>query len=311
MVYSQIRCISIFSEVELPFDLYIYLAEKYIHYIRKGSVIENNRLTRLVGDGLVYFYIKRDEEENYHQFLASIISKTSFDKTKAQKGLMGDIGAKSTSYLIEDASSEKSYQSTLKASLIMDKLLKGNDQLLRSLMDNNQLENSNLIERMQLHLSNTVSLCLKFSDFLQESIDIESLAMAAFYHDIAFTVFPKDKIHLFFTEIDQMSVDDLKLYKSHPKLAAEILQDKDYASKKVLELIISHEEKVSGEGFPNKLTNLSLEQEILSLCAFYDREITCLNKDRKLVQEDLLLNQVGNYNLSLLKKYQAFLKEYL
>jgi HD-GYP domain-containing protein (c-di-GMP phosphodiesterase class II) len=108
-----------------------------------------------------------------------------------------------------------------------------------------------------------------------------------------------------------MSATELTIYKTHPQKSVETLQDKDFADKEVLDLIMSHEEKVSGQGFPRKLTKLTLVQEVLSLCAFYDREITCLGKKNEAVLEDLMLEQVGNYNLDLLKKFKSFLKAYL
>jgi hypothetical protein len=56
---------------------------------------------------------------------------------------------------------------------------------------------------------------------------------------------------------------------------------------------------------------LSPAQEVLSLCAFYDREVSCLGKDPAEVYNSLMIDQVGNYNLELLKSFKKFLKSYL
>jgi len=106
-----------------------------------------------------------------------------------------------------------------------------------------------------------------------------------------------------------MEVSDLTRYKEHPKIGGEILQDKEFASAEVIGLILAHEEKRSGNGFPNKLNTLTPEQEVLSICALYDREITCLKKTRDDVLEDFSMNQIGNYDLSIIKKFKSFVKK--
>ena len=104
---------------------------------------------------------------------------------------------------------------------------------------------------------------------------------------------------------------ELTAYKTHPGKSVEALQDKSFAEKDVLELILTHEENISGQGFPNGLTKLNPAQEVLSLCAFYDREVTCLGKDPEEVYNSLMIDQLGNYHLDLLKKFKSFIKNFL
>ena len=108
-----------------------------------------------------------------------------------------------------------------------------------------------------------------------------------------------------------MTAKELTAYKTHPAKSVEALQDKSFAEKDVLELIMTHEENISGQGFPSGLTKLTQAQELLSLCAFYDREVTCLGKDPLEVYNSVMIDQLGNYNLDLLKRFKSFIKNFL
>ena len=49
----------------------------------------------------------------------------------------------------------------------------------------------------------------------------------------------------------------------------------------VLSIVHTHEEKLSGMGFPRGVKKLSPAEEIVSLCSSYDRLVTCLDGDPK------------------------------
>jgi HD-GYP domain-containing protein (c-di-GMP phosphodiesterase class II) len=185
------------------------------------------------------------------------------------------------------------------------------DELLRGIFDHKIDEESKSNDAlMQRHSVNTSSLCISFAEYLKlDKSLVEFLGVAGLFHDIAYSQYDEQKKALFFKPMKEMEAAELTEYKEHPKVGSVILQDKDFASKEVIDLVLSHEEKKNGNGFPNKLTQLTPAQEVMSICAFYDREVTCLGKTRAEVLDDFNMNQLGNYELDIMKKFKAFVKK--
>ena len=131
--------------------------------------------------------------------------------------------------------------------------------------------------------------------------------MAGLMHDMAFMKMPEHVRPLFFKDVKEMSGQEIAEYKHHPTKGVELLSDKPFANKLLVDLIATHEEKISGEGFPEKLTKLTTLQEVHSLCCYFDRRVNCLEEDKSTVIEDIMVSEIGNYNMDLLKKFKSFL----
>jgi hypothetical protein len=88
-----------------------------------------------------------------------------------------------------------------------------------------------------------------------------------------------------------------------------VLQDKEYASREVLDLIKQHEEKKSGDGFPEGMSKISLEQQSFNLCCHYSRQVICLKIPPAEVMKNLMLNDIGNYELKTLNLFKEMLQK--
>jgi HD-GYP domain-containing protein (c-di-GMP phosphodiesterase class II) len=311
MSFISIRLSTIKPGLTVPFDVYIRLSEKHVHYLRQGDDFDQNRLDSLKSRGLKKFHIKEEDELNYQGFLSKQLENIHLDTQEVKVSLALDVTENSASMVMVNPTTEKSYNMAKFSSDIVKKVMSDNDQILREIVSHGRNTNSDLVTRIQGHLVNTASIAIKFSESLNSNINSTSLGIAAFYHDVSFSQFSAEDQKLFFQEIKTMPAKDLTTYKTHPEKSVIALQDKPFADKDVLELIMTHEEKISGQGFPRKLVKLTQAQEVLSLCAFYDREVSCLGKDPAEVYNSMMVEQVGNYNLELLKKFKNFLKTYL
>ena len=100
----------------------------------------------------------------------------------------------------------------------------------------------------------------------------------------------------------------MKAYKQHPQLSCDILNGKDYINPRILELVKTHEERKSGGGFPEGTTKLDSSQSIIAICDFYDRLITCYGMEHKAAIEELVINQVGNFDLELIQQLKKVIK---
>jgi hypothetical protein len=206
MSFISIRLSTVKPGLIVPFDVYLKVADNYVHYLHKDDDFDQARLDALRMRGVKKFHINEEDELNYQAFLDQLLINVHLASDEVKTSIALDVTENSTQEMIKNPSTEKSYNMVRSSSEIVQKVLADND---------------------------------------------------------------------------------------------------------VIDLIMAHEEKISGQGFPNKRTKLTTAQEVLSLCAFYDREVTCLGKDHKIVSNNLMIDQVGNYNLELLKQFKSFLKSYL
>ncbi len=314
MGYLPIRVSTIKSEIELGFDVYVQLPHKVLLYARGADDIEAHRIKYLKTKKVRKLYINDNEEEKYQNYIDRCLNATMSDDTvslEEKSSLVVGAGEATAERIYEDPHSKKSYDAAQNTATNLINVLAQNDELLKGIFDH-KLDDSDRNDDavMQKHALNTSSLCISFAEFMGlEKSSVELLGVAGLFHDVAYSQFPADQKYLFLKEMSEMEANELTTYKEHPKMGGEILQDKEFANKTVIELILAHEEKRGGNGFPNKLSNLTPEQEVLSICAFYDREVTCLGKTRESVLEDFNVNQLGNYDLEVMKKFKSFVKK--
>ena len=311
MSFLSIRFSTIRPELIIPFNIFILVGGKYICCLKGGDDFDQQRLDTLRERGLRKVYINEEDELIYQVFLNGILDGVHLQSDHIKTSLTLEATADTAIALLSNPASERSYLMAQSSSMIVQKVLLDNDAVLREVVAHGRSLNTNVTDRMHIHMVNTVSIAIKFAETLNSGIDLNSLGVAAYYHDVSFTQYSSEDQKLFFKEVKQMSARELTIYKTHPGKSIEALQDKAFAEKDVLDLIMTHEENISGQGFPQGLTKLNQSQEVLSLCAFYDREVTCLGKDPADVYNSIMIDQMGNYNLELLKSFRKFLNNYL
>jgi len=292
----------------IPFDLFIRVGSSHLHYLRAGDDLDQDRFDSMIKKGAKRLFIEAEHENLYHEYLEQQLAKINPDPIAAKTSLAKETSDQSAEAVVLNPTLSKSYQLAQSSTEILKRVLTGNSEILKELVLQEKFANATLTQKMKRHMINTASIAIKFAQHFSADIDLDKLGVAAFYHDVSFTQFsPMDQL-LFFKELSSMSAEQLTTYKAHPQKSAMILQDKGFADRGVIDLIMTHEEKISGDGFPGKITKLTLAQQVLSLTAFYDREVTCLEKEPKSVQADLMVSQLGNYELNLLKSFATFVK---
>lgn len=314
MGYLPIRLSTLKSEIKLGFNVYVQLPHKILLYARGNDDIEFHRIGYLKKKKVRKLYINDSEEFKYQDYIDRCLNAAMSDDSvslEEKADLVVGASEATAERIYEDPHSKKSYDAAQNTATNLINVLGKSDEILRGIFDHKGEGESTDDYKMQKHAVNTSSLCISFAEYLKlDKAIVEFLGVAGLFHDVAYSTY-EDEAHkkLFFKEVKEMSAPELTVYKEHPKKGGEILQDKDFASPEVIDLIMAHEEKRGGNGFPNKLANLSPGQEVLSICAFYDRETTCLGKSRDAVLEDFNVNQLGNYDLEIMKKFKAFVKK--
>ncbi len=314
MGYLPIRVSTLKSGIQLGFNVYVQLPHKILLYARDVDDIEATRIKYLKGKKVRKLFINELDEERYQEYidrcLDSVMNDDSISVDEKADLVVGS-GEATAEKIYEDPHSKKSYDTAQSTASSLINVLAQNDELLKGIFDKTLEEGADTLEaRMQKHAVNTSSICISFGEYLGlKKESIEFLGLAGLFHDVGFSEYNDQEKQLFFKEMGEMSASELTRYKEHPKIGAEILQDKDFAHPAVIDLILSHEEKRGGNGFPNGLKNLTKEQEIISIGAFYDRNVTCLKKTRAEVLDDFKINQLGNYDLDMINKFKSFVKK--
>jgi putative nucleotidyltransferase with HDIG domain len=309
MNYVPIRLSTLRPKYDFDFNIYVSLSDKYVLYVKEGDDISGDRLQKLKEKKVRQLFIEDACEEKYQNFLDASLkgiadddSLSDDDKAEVAQG----VASSAVEDMQENPQSEQAYHNAQTAAEGLVDVIAKNPTMLKTLFEKVRDSNS---EPMTKHSVNVAFLALSLGEMCGlEFLKAKTLGLAGLLHDIGRAQMPEDAQALFLKPYEEFSQDDWKIYKEHPTIGANMLQDKNYATQEVLDLIATHEEKSSGEGFPNKLQKLSLEQEILSLTACYDRMVTILGWDYKDALEEIQVNQLGNYDLELIQKFKKLLK---
>lgn len=314
MGYLPVRVSTLKASIELGFDLYLQLPHKTIKYISSQYDIESDQIANLKSKKVRKLFIDDTEEVKYQEYIDRCLDATMNDDSLSvtdKANVVVGAGEASAERIMADPHSQKSYNSAQSTANKLIDVLGKNDEILKGIFDHKLDEESDTQEaRMHKHAVNVSSMCISFGEYLKLPKEIiEALGVAGLFHDVAFGQVEDNIKALFFKPLENMEASEMTAYKEHPKIGGEILQDKEFASPDVINLILTHEERQGGSGFPNKIPKLELHQEVLALACFYDQQVTCFGLDRNEVLKELAISQLGNFELNTINKFKEFLNK--
>lgn len=309
MDFVPVRLSTLRANIRLGFDLYLKFSHKYLLYVNNQDVIDIGRYSSLKEKKLKRLFIDSLDEKKYQEFLDKSLDdamdSSSNMNAKDRAGVVSGVSSDAVNEMRNNPQSPEAYRKTQKAANGLINVVMGNPDVLKVLFAM-ESEGDDIMVRSAV---NTSSLSVRLGQIMglpKEKIEV--IGMAGLLRDICASKMDEKVQKLFTTPYDQFTDDDWKIYRQHPVQSAELLQEKDYVTKEILNAIASHEEKNSGEGFPNKLTNLSKELEILSICTTFDRQVTCLGMSAKDVMKNMAIDELGNFDLELINMLKKVLK---
>jgi HD-GYP domain-containing protein (c-di-GMP phosphodiesterase class II) len=307
MDFTPLRISTVKPLRNLTFDLYIYYKDQYLCYAKRDEKFSEEKFQKLKGQKIAKFFITESDEVNYQKFLDALLAETLKDPNinSDEKVAMVE-GAASTAIerMQQNPGSENAYRMTETAAKSLRQVIKNNPDALKKIFGKKVEKNETIIK----HSLNVCALSVKLAEMMKCSEqELDDLGTAALIHDIGITQMNKDDIQLFYKPKKLLSNDDKRVYYLHTKDAKTLLQEKPYVNSAILELVINHEEVLSGSG-PNKKKKLSLLEEILSMVNNYDKRI--INNKSTPIQtlKDMMIDEMGNYNLDLLNSFKKVLQ---
>jgi HD-GYP domain-containing protein (c-di-GMP phosphodiesterase class II) len=193
---------------------------------------------------------------------------------------------------------------TNKAAKSLRQVVEQNPEALKKIFGKKASEADLIIK----HSLNVSALSLKLGQKMKlNELQLDNLATAGLIHDVGITRLNKQDQELFKKEKDKYTGDDKRIYGLHVKDAVAALKDKPWVNEEVMELVVNHEEVLSGLG-PNKKKNLSPSEMILSLVNTYDKYVLTKECSPNDAIKDITINELGNYELDLINKFKEVLK---
>ncbi len=307
MDFTPLRITTVKPQRNLTFDLYIFFKEQYLCYAKRGSSLTDDKYQKLKGQKIATFFITESDETNYQKFLDDLLSETlkSSNVNVEEKVTMVEGAASSAvERMQKNPGSESAYRATESAAKSLRDVIKNNPEALKKIFGKKVEKSEDIIK----HSLNVCALSVKIAENCRcTEEEMNDIGTAALIHDIAVTQLGKNDIQLFYKPKKALTNDDKRIYFLHCKDALNLLQDKPYVNKNILELVLNHEETLSGSG-PNKKRKLTKLEEILSMVNNYDKRIITNKSNPLQTLKDMMIDEIGNYSLEMLNELKKVLQ---
>jgi len=307
MEFTPLRITTIKPNRSLTFDLFIFFKEQYLCYSKRGEQLSEEKYQKLKTQKIAKFFITEKDEVNYQNFLDNLLAETlnNSEITVDEKVTMVE-GTASTAMerMASDPKSETAYRMTESAAKSLRQVVLGNPDALKKIFGRKVEKNEEIIK----HSLNVCALSVKLGEILRFSDqELDDLGTAALIHDIGLTQMNKEDLELFYKPKKALTHDDKRIYYLHCKDAISLLEDRKYINAQIMELVLNHEEVLSGSG-PNKKKKLSLPEEVLSLVNNYDKRVLTTKLPPAQVIKEMMIDELGNYDLELINKFKKVLQ---
>jgi putative nucleotidyltransferase with HDIG domain len=273
------------ADTVLDFDTFIYLPanNKHIRYSSSGSVIDEERMSKLKRHQMSSLFVSPEEITKVYSYTAKVLRNLGSNATMSEtersqrlhsavrdlvSGLFSDAatGMDGCRGIIEDCQGiVKSYISVGSKSQWYDKVL------LLSGGENGTYS----------HAANVAAYAALFAMGVGLK-SVEEIAIAGLLHDIGLAKVPVE-IHK--KSLSEMTPSEKEIYEKHPEFAIEIIKERKIIIPELShKIIIQHHETFNGTGFPKGIRGGRFCEEAQVL-AFADRfdELTAMipGKPRK------------------------------
>lgn len=308
MKYIPLQITTISPTKTITFDLYIYFKETYLKYQGAGTLITDEKLEKLTKQKVAKFYIDENDTKKYQDYIQDLMTEKleDFDLPLEEKVTVVE-GACITAIeqSFQSPENEKNYEMTELAAAKLKKVLSTGPDALKEFFDKKTVDTDLIIS----HSMNVATLATRLAIRVGcGDKEISNIATASLLHDVGITRLNKQDQELFKKEKESMSDDENRVYGLHVKDAISALKDRPWIKQGVLELIINHEEVLTGTG-PNKLKKISLPIMVISLVNTYDKLVTISQMSPRAALMELTIKHIDHYDHDLINKFKDILIE--
>ncbi len=246
----------------IPFDLFVAIGDRYVHYLRAGDRLEAEKITSFEKKAPESFYILAAERANYQKFVRSGLMSNELN-TK-QKALMM---RESTMVLVEELFERPDIENALQdARQVVEDFV--------AFMDSDHNAMANLIG-LSSHDFYTYNHSLDVSIYslgLGQAVgfrgaDLKELGLGGLFHDIGKRYIPLDII----CKNGPLTDDEWTEMQKHPQYGLIILTEHE-STENIKACAFEHHESMKGNGYPQGLsaTQIHPMARVVAVADTYD-----------------------------------------
>ncbi len=292
--YLEIRTATLRPQSTLGFDVYLSIAGKFILYFKNTDMISVDQYEKFYRKNVRKVYIKPDHRLAYEKYLdasANAALKNGDMPMEEKSNIIGGLSKGAVEDMFENPGEKENYKRTNKAANNHVELLLKHPQALEHLLKAAQKDKS-----IYQHSVNVATIAIGLSAaFGADSEVCQVVGIGGLLHDIGKDPEISDSV-----PIDQMAPEIKEKYIQHPRAGADMLKGKDYVSKDVLDIILLHEERIDGKGFPSGIQKIDQIFQVVGLANLYDRQVTYLNKSPKEAYEYIIKMETPPYDADMI-----------
>jgi len=238
------------------FDYYIRLKEnKFVKIVKRGENIEPARVDKYMNDGVEHFYFLTKERRNYINYMNEVM-KASISSSSAKSDVIV-----SQMKNVSEKFMEEIHTRGLRPDLIeesktisenMYNFLRSRDSL-RDIMAQFEEFHPEKFSHSFLTSFFAAVICKNLKWVGPRTL--ESVALGSCLHDIGLIKLPasiRDK------DPSALTTKELEIYKTHPRLGADMLGALPDMNPQVVQIVYQHHERCDGAGYPNQLTGIKI-----------------------------------------------------
>lgn len=304
--FSAIGIDEFYSSKNVLFDIYIKLGtNRYLKILHTGDTFSRERIDKYKNEKKVtHLYISTDDRKKFIHWNNFVAEKTIANSNVDAQRKIDLLTTVSEKYI------EEIYSEGLKPQMVEQgkalcnstfQLLEKEKGLFKLIRQYQDLDPTAFSHFFLISLFS--SMIVKQFEWQSKST-IETVTMASMLHDLGKIKLPKVLLHL---NPKDMTPDQFVIYKQHPQMSAELLENNRLISPSVKQIILQHHEASDGTGFPFGLkenNTLTLSKILFFVNEFVDR-ITHAKQTPVEGLRDLLMNkeECSRYNSVVLENF--------
>lgn len=258
--FTKVRIEEFLSGSKVIFDIYVRLAEnKYIKILHAGDSFSKERIIKYRDEKKVqHLYFTNQDRKKYIR-MANHIGNKFLCSPKLPSEKKVEIMRNLTEKFLEEVASEGMKPQVIdqgkQVCTNVFNLIENDENLWKLMREMVELDPSMYTHSYLVCLY--ASMLVKQFDW-QSQVIIETIALSSVFHDIG-----KVKLDPAIREKrpDEMTDEEIQLYKAHPKMGAEMIENNPMITSSVKQVIAQHHEASDGSGFPAGLK----DQKILTI----------------------------------------------
>ncbi len=247
--FTKVKISEFYTSQPVLFDLFVQLRSgRYVKILHAGDKLDEERINKYKNEKKVeYFYFKREDLYKYVKFNNYFAKKViGSDKVAGEKKMK----------LLQNVSEkflEQSFQEGLKPQILdqgkeiaenVFNLVQEQDDLYKILRSYQDFDPNAFTHSYLVSIFST-SIIKQFE--WQSKTTIGCTALACLFHDIGKMALPEELLHM---NSDDMSEEQLEVYKTHVEKGYELLDGNPMLNNSVKQIVLQHHEYFDGTGFP-------------------------------------------------------------